>query len=122
MKIKEIIKDIFDDIDHSSDSYTDMYRGMGSTSWDARHNGRDLGLFTTLFPNLLGFLFGLAITKLLGMSGAAYLVFGAIGAVGLGVLNSVYRQGIAVRYAIIRHIIIVSGIALMYGLVCLIEK
>ena len=122
MKIKEIIKDIFDDIDHRSVSYTDMYSGMCSTSWDARHNGRDLGLFTTLFPNLLGFLFGLAITKLLGMSGAAYLVFGAIGAVGLGVLNSVYRQGIALKYAVIRHIIIVSGIALMYGLVCLIEK
>lgn len=122
MKIKEIFKDIVDDIDHSSDSYTDMYESMGSTPWDARRNGYDIGFFTTLFPNILGFVFGLAITKLLGMGGAAYLIFGAIGAVGLGVLNSVYRQGIAIRYAIIRHIIIVLGIALVYGLVCLIEK
>ena len=122
MRILEIIKDIFDDVDHSADSYTDMYRDMGSTSWDARRNSFDIGFFVTMLPNILGFILGLAITKMFGMSGAAYPVFGAIGAVGLGVLNSVYRQGIAVRYAIIRHIIIVSGIALMYGLVCLIEK
>lgn len=122
MRILEIIKDIFDDVNHSSDSYTDMYRDMGSTSWDARRNGFDIGFFMTMLPNILGFLLGLALTKMFGMSGAAYPVLGAIGAVGLGVLNSVYRQGIALKYAVIRHVIIVSGIALIYGLVCLIEK
>jgi hypothetical protein len=122
MRILEIIKDIFDDVNHSLDSYTDMYRDMGSTSWDARRNGFDIGFFMTMLPNILGFLLGLALTKMFGMSGAAYPVLGAIGAVGLGVLNSVYRQGIALKYAVIRHVIIVSGIALIYGLVCLIEK
>ena len=107
MKIKEIIKDIFDDTVHSADSYTDMYRDMGSTPWDARRNGFDIGFFVTMLPNILGFLLGLAITRMFGMGGAAYPVFGAIGAVGLGVLHSVYNQRIALKYAIIRHIIIV---------------
>ncbi len=121
MKIKEIFKDIVDDIDHSSDSYTDMYESMGSTPWDARRNGYDISFFTTLFPNILGFVFGLAITKLLGMGGAAYLIFGAIGAVGLGVLNSVYRQGIALKYAVIRHVIIVGVLCLLTSIFVLLD-
>ncbi|MBR5514374.1 MAG: hypothetical protein IKV85_10400 [Ruminococcus sp.] len=107
MKILEIIQDILDDFHHTSDSCTDIYTNMGSTPWEARNNGGDLGCLAVLFPNILGFLFGLAITKMFGMGGAAYFVFGFLGGVGLGVLNSVYRQGIALKYAIIRHIILV---------------
>lgn len=121
-KIVEIIDDISDDVDHNTKSATDMYYSVGDYSWNARRNGRDFGTIKTLFPNIVGFLLGLALTKMFGMSGAAYPVLGAIGAVGLGVLNSVYRQGIALKYAVIRHVIIVSGIALIYCLVCLIEK
>lgn len=117
MKIFEIIKDIFDDVDHSTDSYTDMYRDLGSTSWDARRNGHDLGFFVTMLPNILGFLFGIAIAKMLSITGAAFLVFGAIGAVGLGVLNSVYRQGIALKYAVIRHVIIVFFWVVIFAIV-----
>lgn len=121
MRILEIIKDIFDDVDHSADSYTDMYRDMGSTSWDARRNGFDIGFFVNMLPNILGFLLGLAITRMLGMGGAAYPVFGAIGAVGLGVLNSVYRQGISLKYAVIRHIIIVAFWIVIFAVIALID-
>lgn len=119
MRILEIIKDIFDDVNHSSDSYTDMYRDMGSTSWDARRNGFDIGFFMTMLPNILGFLLGLALTKMFGMSGAAYPVLGAIGAVGLGVLNSVYRQGIALKYAVIRHVIIVAFWIIIFAIIAI---
>lgn len=121
MRILEIIKDIFDDTVHSADSYTDMYRDMGSTSWDARRNGFDIGFFMTMLPNILGFLLGLALTKMFGMGGAAYPVFGAIGAVGLGVLNSVYRQGIALKYAVIRHVIIVAFWIILFAIVAVIN-
>ena len=119
MRILEIIKDIFDDTVHSADSYTDMYRDMGSTSWDARRNGFDIGFFITMLPNILGFLLGLALTKMFGMGGAAYPVFGAIGAVGLGVLNSVYRQGIALKYAVIRHVIIVALWIIIFAIIAI---
>ena len=121
MKIFEIIKDIFDDTVHSADSYTDMYRDMGSTPWDARRNGFDIGFFVTMLPNILGFLLGLALTKMFGMSGAAYPVLGAIGAVGLGVLNSVYRQGIALKYAVIRHVIIVAFWIIIFAIIAIID-
>lgn len=121
-KIVEIIDDISDDIDHNARSATDMYHNMGDYSWNARRNGRDFGTIKTLFPNILGFLLGLAITKMFGGSGAAYLVLGAIFSIGFGAFYSVAFQKIAIRYAIIRHIIIVAGIALIYGIVCLIEK
>lgn len=121
-KIVEIIDDISDDIDHNARSATDMYHSMGDYSWGARRNGRDFGTIKTLFPNIVGFLLGLAITKMFGGGGAAYLVLGVIFSIGFGVFYSVEFQKIALRYAIIRHIIIVTGIALMYGIVCLIEK
>ena len=70
MRILEIIKDIFDDTVHSADSYTDMYRDMGSTPWDARRNGFDIGFFVTMLPNILGFLLGLAITRMFGIVGS----------------------------------------------------
>ncbi len=121
MKILEIIQDILDDFHHTSDSCTDMYESMGSTPWDARDNGSDLGCLAMLLPNILGFLFGLAITKMFGMGGAAYLVFGFIGGVGMGVLNSVYRQGIALKYAVIRHIILVILMVLPFAVFVLLD-
>lgn len=119
MKIFEIIKDIFDDTVHSADSYTDMYRDMGSTPWDAWRHGFDIGFFVTMLPNILGFLLGLALTKMLGMSGAAYPVLGAIGAVGLGVLHSVYNQRIALKYAVIRHVIIVAFWIIIFAIIAI---
>lgn len=121
-KIVEIIDDISDDIDHNAQSAKDIYPGIGDYSWNGRRKGLDLGTLKTFFPNIVGFLLGLAITKMFGGSGAAYLVLGAIFSIGFGVFYSVAFQKVAIRYAIIRHIIIVAGIALMYGLVCLIEK
>ncbi|MBR6581605.1 MAG: hypothetical protein IKK66_09945 [Ruminococcus sp.] len=121
-KIVEIIDDISDDIDHNTKSATDMYYSVGDYSWNARRNGRDFGTIKTLFPNIVGFLLGLAITKMFGGGGAGYLVLGAIFSIVFGVFYSVEFQKIALRYAIIRHIIIVAGIALMFGIVCLIEK
>lgn len=121
-KIVEIIDDISDDIDHNAQSAKDIYPGICDYSWNGRRKGLDLGTLKTFFPNIVGFLLGLAITKMFGGSGAAYLVLGAIFSIGFGVFYSVAFQKVAIRYAIIRHIIIVAGIALMYGLVCLIEK
>ena len=89
-KIVEIIDDISDDIDHNARSATDMYHNMGDYSWNARRNGRDFGTIKTLFPNILGFLLGLAITKMFGGSGAAYLVLGAIFSIGFARFTALY--------------------------------
>ena len=117
MNIMEIIKDVFNDLDHNYDNTRDFYKRQGDYSLRGSRGAAGASFFKTFLPNIAGFLVGLAFTRLLGFEGIAYLILGIIGAMGIGILNSVLFQGISLKYAVVRHVIIVLGLSLIYGLI-----
>ena len=119
MKIIDIIKDVFYDLDHNYNDARDFYKSQGDYSLRGSRGAAGASFFKTFLPNFAGFFVGLAFTKFMGFEGIAYLILGIIGAMGIGVLNSVLFQGISLKYAVIRHVIIVLGLSLIFGLLML---
>ena len=119
MRIWEIIKDIFDDMNHNEANIRAMYEDLGSTQRQARKSAASLSFFKTFLPNFAGYIVGIAVSRLMGLEGIADVIFGIIGAVGIGVLESTVFDGISLKYAIIRHVIIVAGLSLFFGAVIL---
>ena len=70
--------------------HEDSLRDMGVFMPKYRARRGNYGLWSTLFPHIIGFIAGLAITKLFGMSGAAYVVFGTICAFAAGTYKKHY--------------------------------
>lgn len=108
MKLSEIFKDIKDDVDITNQRYTDSRRERGFFSVTPRQRANDYmnGWLVILMPQFLGFIFGLAVTKLLGFHGSAYVVIGGICALAAGTYKSVSFDKISFVPAIVRNIIL----------------
>ena len=108
MKISEIFKDILSDVNTSNQRTEEARRERGVYWMTPRDQvGNYFGSFLKiLLPQFLGFVLGLAVTKLLGFSGAAYLVIGGIGALAVGTYKSVSFDRISLVPAIVRNIIL----------------
>lgn len=108
MKISEIFKDIFSDVNTSNQRNEEARRERGDywrTPSDRTVNYFG-GWITILLPQFLGFVLGLAVTKLLGFGGTAYFVIGGIGALVVGIYKSVSFDKISLVPAIVRNIIL----------------
>lgn len=121
MKIFEIIQDIFDDMDirekrlRDSAPFDSPWRR--TPSW--RRKSRNASFLLTILPNIAGFIVGCAVTKFLTLSGIFYIIFGVIFAVAGGTYYSVTKEGISLKYAIIRHCIIVGFICAIFAFIVL---
>jgi uncharacterized membrane-anchored protein len=108
MRITEIFKDIKDDVDITNQRFMDSRREQGYFSVTPRQRARAYtsGWIAILIPQFLGFILGLAITKLLGLHGFAYVVIGGISALAVGTYKSVSFDRISLVPAIVRNIIL----------------
>lgn len=122
MKIMEIIKDIFDDAEQHRTNYKDFADDQYVGRWYRRRKDASAySMFRVALPNIAGFLVGLAFTRLMEFTGIWYFIFGIIGALGIGVLESTLFDGISLKYAILRHFIIVFGLSLVFGIIYMIN-
>lgn len=116
MKISEIVHDILEDM-NTLDS---RLSGNGFAN-SHRRGGNNLGTIIYLLPNILGFLFGCAIARFFLLPLIFYLIFGIICSVAGGTYISVTKEEISLKYAIIRHCLIVGFITAIVGFVFLTE-
>jgi len=122
MKLKEIIDDIFDDMRTADQRHEDSMRDMGVFMPKYRARRDNYGLWSTLFPHIIGFIAGLAISKLFGMSGAAYVVFGTICAFAAGTYKSIAMDKISFLPALIRNLLITGAVVIISTIVVLTDK
>lgn len=111
MKIFEIIKDITDDVEIREARIQDAEHI--SRSWRNSHS-KSAGFFLTILPNIVGFIVGCAAARLFVLPDIFYIIFGIIFAVAGGTYFSVAKEGISLKYAIIRHCIIVGFIIAIF--------
>ncbi|WP_019678729.1 hypothetical protein [Ruminococcus flavefaciens] len=119
MKISEILRDIFTDVDIANQKYKKDLADIYPSSYGTRHSGSSAGFFKLFLPQFIGFIIGLAFTKLIGASGAAYIIFGGVFALAIGVYKSVSFDKIAFIPAVIRNIIIMLLFCLLSGIAVL---
>ena len=112
MRIIEIIKDIFDDVNTTDQRYEDSLGENGTFMPSYRRRRSSPGLWLLFLPQFLGFILGLAIAKMLG---GGYMIFGLIGAFGVGTYKSVSFDKISLKYALLRNVIILIMIFLLFG-------
>lgn len=121
MKITEIIDDIFSDIRTADKRHEDFLRDTGVPFYKYRARRSSAGLWAVLLPNIVGFVLGLAVTRLLGFNGIAYIIIGAVFAFAVGTFKSVEFDKISLKPALVRNAIImalISGIgtlAVVFG-------
>ena len=108
MKISEIFKDILSDVNTKNQRTEEARRERGVYWMTPRDQvGNYFSSFMVLLlPQFLGFVLGLAVTKLLGFGGAAYFVIGGISALAVGTYKSVSFDKISLTPAIVRNIIL----------------
>ncbi|MBQ8961771.1 MAG: hypothetical protein IJ071_11260 [Ruminococcus sp.] len=119
MKIIEIIKDIFDDVDATDQRYEDSLKDSGRYVPSYRRRRGSPGIWLLFLPQILGFVLGLAIAKMIG---GGYLVFGVLAAFGVGTYKSVSFDKITLKYALLRNAIILVMITLFFGAVILLSS
>jgi len=122
MNILEIIKDIFDDIRIADDRNEKARKEAGSFDIGYHDKRSFAGIFSVVYPQLIGFVVGMAFSRLFGIVGAGYLVFGSIGALAIGTYKSVSFDKISLKPAFIRNIIIMVGICLIIALTGIFNK
>ena len=108
MKIKEIIDDIVQDLD-TIESRTEESRR------DLRHrdNQTSGAYFQILIPNIIGFVVGLAIARLINMDFSGYIALGTLCALIGGVYKSVSYDKVSLKPAIVRNVLLMSPIVIL---------
>lgn len=116
-KLKEIFE-IMDDINREIDdnAFSSIFN-IGNTYGTPDKNTNVIAVIKTFFPDILGFLLGLSFTRLFGLGGIVYLVMGIVFSIGFAVFYTVKFRRKTLKYALKRHILIVGGIALIFGIV-----
>ena len=122
MRISEIIRDIFTDVEISNQRYRQDVYDNNPFTFGTERRATSAGFFKLFLPQFIGFIIGLAFTKLIGAGGAAYIIFGGIFALAVGVYKSVSFDKIAIKPAVIRNIIIMMLFCLFCGIALLITK
>ena len=129
-KITEILRDIRSDTDHIARDLEDQYEvrskleGLPDTPYrrhDRRSDANSNAAWVLIFPNIFGFVFGLAVCRFLVLHGWFYLLFGVLGALGIGTLKNVEFDGLSLVPALIRNGIIVGGVAIVFALMFLVS-
>lgn len=90
-----------------------MSRGLSAGGFGRR---RSNGLLFFLLPQIVGFVFGLAICRLIGFEGAAYIVSGCICAVLGGTVHNMLSDTMSFTGALLRNVLIVIPIIIIVGI------
>lgn len=119
MKLKEILDDIFNEYDnhhaHSLSNFDQSGRGRGDPN-------ASYALWKLYMPNILGFIIGLAFSKMLGFQGAAgYLIFGVIFAVVLGMTDNVIMRKMELVSALVRNVILTAFCSVVLGIIIILS-
>ena len=111
MKIFDTDKDIMEDLSISEQRHSRRrYSLFGSGRREST------GLFFFLLPQISGFIIGLALCRLIGLGGAAYVVSGCICAVLGGTVHNMLRDTMSFTGALLRNILIIIPIAVIVGI------
>lgn len=111
MKIFDTYKDIMEDLSISEQRYSRRrYSLFGRGRRDST------GLFIFLLPQIFGFIIGLALCRLIGFEGSAYLVSGCICAVLGGTVYNMLRDTMSLAGALLRNILIIIPIIVIVGI------
>ena len=119
MKIVEIFKDIVQDMLAVDVERQNRDRERFAKNLTNRRNSGPVGFYYVIFPQIVGFVAGLALTKILGMGGDMYVFFGVLFALLGGIYKSVSFDKIGLMPAIVRNIIITL---MILGFVLIIVK
>lgn len=115
MKIKEILDDIFNEYDNH---YTHAVSNFEQTRSGRGDPNSSYAMWKLFMPNILGFVIGLALSKLLGFQGASgYLMFGVIFAVLLGMIDNVIMRKMRLVPALVRNTILTVFSAVVLAII-----
>ncbi|WP_455530689.1 hypothetical protein [Ruminococcus sp.] len=108
MDIKEIFKDIVTDVNDSNQRIKSDRRERVIIPLNLRQRaGEYLGGWLAIhFPQFIGFILGLALTRMIGLHGAAYPVIGGLCALAAGTYKSISFDRISFAPAVVRNIIL----------------
>lgn len=121
-KITEILRDIRNDTDHIARDLEDQYTQLDirerrpdryGNRFDRESKASSNAVWVLIFPNIFGFFFGLAVCRFVVLHGWFYLLFGVLGAFGIGTLKNIEFDGLSLVPALIRNGIIVGGLAII---------
>ena len=118
-ELKETINDIFDDMHTAESRHEEFLRDAGDPFPRYRARRSNVGFWALLVPNIIGFVVGLAITRFLGLHGAAYVIIGAICAFAAGTYKSVAFDKIALKFALVRNALIMAALAVVCAIIVL---
>lgn len=121
-ELKETINDMFDDMHTAESRHEDFLRDVGDPFPRYRARRSNIGFWAMLVPNIIGFVVGLAITRLLGLHGAAYIVIGAVCAFAAGTYKSVAFDKIALKFALVRNALVMGLIVVMCIIAAITDK
>ena len=108
MDLKEIFKDIVTDVNDSNRRIKADRRERGDILLNSSQRAGEYfgGWLAILLPQFIGFILGLALTKIIGLHGTAYLVIGGLCALAVGTYKSVSFDKISFAPAVVRNIIL----------------
>lgn len=86
---------------------------MGCTESQSQDSASTVGFLKFMLPNIVGFVLGLAITRLFCLGGLFYLIFGIIGSIGFGVYHGVEYKNNTFKYALARQLVMVGFIVIV---------
>ena len=108
MDLKEIFKDIVTDVNDSNRRIKADRREREDIPLNSSQRAGEYfgGWLAILLPQFIGFILGLALTKIIGLHGTAYLVIGGLCALAVGTYKSVSFDKISFAPAVVRNIIL----------------
>ena len=108
MDIKEIFQDIVTDVNDTNQRANSERRERGYIPLNSRQRAGEYlgGWLVILLPQFIGFILGLALTRMVGLHGAAYLVIGGLCALAAGTYKSISFDKISFVPAVVRNIIL----------------
>ncbi len=114
-ELSDVVKDISDDISQYQDVEEPTYPLY-------RRRVTGAGPFRVFLPNIIGFVLGLAITRMFGMGGAMYLILGNVGSMIFGVYHCVADRKMSYGAALIRNLVIIVVYAIFFAIAVLLTK
>lgn len=120
MKLKDIINDIQDEYnnDYAHSKYN--FEQPSKYTYSGRRRGdpnASYALWKLYMPNVLGFVLGLAFSKVLGFEAASgYLIFGIIFAILLGMTDNVIMRKMDLVPALIRNAVLTTFMSIVLGI------
>lgn len=122
MKLKDIIKDISDDYDNNYAHSQYNFEQPSKYTYSGRRRGdpnASYAVWKLYKANILGFLLGLALSKLMGFEAMGYLIFGVICSILLGMTDNIIMRKMDLTTALVRNLVLTVICAIFLGIVIL---